>query len=251
MMHRWRLEIERSIPAIDLIDLAAEHGVYYSQKRQFAPEYSQQCYLTMLEREFAIGDFIDWQEGELRVSNQARRHMVTLIEDLNRLKNYKEESLYLAASLADRFLVNLAVKNEAPPCLIKLAVITTLVAAKLEEPIQPSYNRMVRLVASEWGVVVTKKELVDLEEEMIRLLDFDLHFTGPIPFLERFQRIYNLDQVRRDREAYALDFLARNFCRAMLRSQSYLTLKPSQVAAAALMLAINLSSSDLAPRIGM
>ena len=59
-------------------------------------------------------------------------------------------------------------------------------SAKLEEPVQPSYNRMVRLIATEWNVTMTKKELIDMESEMIRLLDFDLHFTGPIPFLERF-----------------------------------------------------------------
>jgi len=37
----------------------------------------------------------------------------------------------------------------------------------------------------------------------------------------------------------------------MLRSRDYLALKPSQVAAAALLLVINLSSSDLAPRCGL
>jgi len=52
---------------------------------------------------------------------------------------------------------------------------------------------MVRLVNSEWSVIVTKKELIDLEESIIRMLDFDLHYTGPVPFLERFLRIYNLD----------------------------------------------------------
>jgi len=124
-------------------------------------------------------------------------------------------------------------------------------AAKLEEPVQPSYNRMVRLVAAEWKVTMTKAELMNLESEMIRLLDFDLHYTSPIPLLERFQRIYGMDQVQRDREAYAINFLARNFCRSLLRSPSYLSLKPSQVAAAALLLAINLSSSDLAPLIGI
>ncbi len=119
--------------------------------------------------------------------------MITLIEDLNRLKNYKEETLYLAASLSDRLLVNLAVKNQPAPCLIKLAVISTLMAAKLEEPIQPSYNRMIRLAKSDWNVTITKDELVELEGRIIRMLDFDLHFTGPIPFLERFQRVFNLD----------------------------------------------------------
>lgn len=45
---------------------------------------------------------------------------------------------------------------------------------------------MVRLVANDWNVTIVKKELIDLEEDIIRQLDFDLHYTGPVPFLERF-----------------------------------------------------------------
>jgi len=86
----------------------------------------------MLSTEFAIGDYITLKQGKMQVSDQARRHMITLIEDLNRAKSYKEETLYLAASLADRYLVNLAVKNTKPPCLIKLSIVCTLMAAKLE-----------------------------------------------------------------------------------------------------------------------
>lgn len=37
----------------------------------------------------------------------------------------------------------------------------------------------------------------------------------------------------------------------MLRSKCYLSLKPSQISAAALILAINLSTSDLAPKVGL
>ena len=136
-----------------MIDLAAEHDYFFAHKRQFAPEYSQKAYMAMRNKEFAIGDYLDWQQGGgLKVSCQSRRHMITLIEDLNRLKNYKEETMYLAASLVDRYMVNLAVKNSVAPCLIKLAVIATLMVAKLEEPIQPSYNRMVKLVSNEWKV---------------------------------------------------------------------------------------------------
>jgi len=93
--------------------------------------------------------------------------MITLMEDLNRLKAYKEETLYLAASLADRFLVNLAVKNLPAPCMIKLAVVASLMAAKLEQPVQPSYNRMVRFVATNWSVDLVKNELIDLERDII------------------------------------------------------------------------------------
>lgn len=95
----------------------------------------------------------------------------------------------------------------------------------------------------EWSISFEKSELIDLEESVIRMLDFDLHCIGPIQFLERFQRIYNLDQVKKDGEAHALDVVARNFCRSMLKSRFFLSLKPSQIAAAALILAINLSTS--------
>ena len=40
MNRRWKLIIEKVIPAIDIIDLSTEHDYFYPKKRQFAPEYS-------------------------------------------------------------------------------------------------------------------------------------------------------------------------------------------------------------------
>ena len=45
----------------------------------------------------------------LKILNDTRQHMILLVEELVRLKDYNEETLYLAISIADRFLVNLAV----------------------------------------------------------------------------------------------------------------------------------------------
>ena len=86
--------------------------------------------------------------------------MVTLLEDLNRLKSYSEEQLYLATSLCDRYLVNLAVKDIKAPCLVKLAVVCTLISAKLEQPLHPSFNRMINLIKVEWNFNVTRLDLV-------------------------------------------------------------------------------------------
>lgn len=58
--------------------------------------------------------------------------MVTLLEALIAEKEYKEETLYLAVSLCDRYLVNLSISKQSPPCLIMLAITGTLMAAKLE-----------------------------------------------------------------------------------------------------------------------
>ena len=64
--------------------------------------------------------------------------------------------------------------------------------------------------------------------------------------------MFNLDLVHRhDKEAHTHNYLARLLCRIMLRQRSYLLLKPSQVAAASLMLAINLIAYDLAESFGV
>ena len=69
--------------------------------------------------------------------------MILLMEDLVRSKGYNLETLYLAVSIADRYLVNLAVQREKAPCLVTLSVTCLLIAAKIEEPISPSYLAMI------------------------------------------------------------------------------------------------------------
>lgn len=59
-------------------------------------------------------------------------------------------------------------------------------AAKLEEPIHPSFNRMIRLVKREWNFDTTKEELVELESQVIKRLDWDLISVSPLFFLERY-----------------------------------------------------------------
>ena len=66
-------------------------------------------------------------------------------------------------------------------------------AAKLEEPMQPSFARMVTLVKNEWDFSLDKEELVQLERQVMIVLNGDLLSITPIFFLERFQRIFGVD----------------------------------------------------------
>lgn len=112
--------------------------------------------------------------------------MITVIVELHRLKSYREETLYLACSLADRYLARLTSQHQPSPCLIRLAFVCTMMAAKLEEPMQPSFKRLIRLVHKEWNFITTREELIDLEASLISLLDFDLITPSPLFFLERY-----------------------------------------------------------------
>ena len=82
--------------------------------------------------ELALGDYFNLKENPLKLKENTRRHMVTLIESLIAEKNYKEDTLYLAVSLADRYLVNLSLTQKSSPCMILLSISATLLAAKLE-----------------------------------------------------------------------------------------------------------------------
>ncbi len=64
---------------------------------------------------------------------------------------------------------------------------------------------------------MTRDELIELERSIIDRLDFELHYTGPLLFLERFLRIYSLDQTSRDIESLAIASLAAGLLKKFLR----------------------------------
>ena len=86
----------------------------------------------MLQEEEIIGNYTEEISDFISIKEEERRGMVMLIEDIYVLKKYRRETLYLAVSLADRYLVHETVNGIEKPCLFKLAVICILMAAKLE-----------------------------------------------------------------------------------------------------------------------
>ena len=177
--------------------------------------------------------------------------MVMLIEEFNNLKGYKTDTLYLAVSLADKYLVNIAVKGEKAPCLISLAVVCILMAAKMEQPISPSFNRMILLLYENHKIKLKKADILNLEEKILLTLEFSCHHVSAVPFLERFLRIFGFDQGEKGSDAHQISGLAYKYCIFMQRTSRYLEFRPSQLASAALLLAINISVSTVAPSVGL
>lgn len=141
-----------------------------------------------MERDFPIGDYISdpANDRSIKVTQEIRLYMVTIIMEVQRLKRYKEQTLYLACSLADRFLAALMRAGSASPCLIHLSISSILLAAKLEEPIQPSFKRMAAQAMKEWEFDTDVAVLVHLESQIIKTLDFSLLYGGPLFYLQRF-----------------------------------------------------------------
>ena len=75
-----------------------------------------------------------------------RERLVSVLQDLHKKKDYKIETLHLAGSIADRYLKLVLSKDLEMPNMFALAATCTLMAAKLEQPVSPSFNRMIALL---------------------------------------------------------------------------------------------------------
>ena len=171
-----------SLPAVDLTDL--------SQKRQFAPEYSQRAYEEMLEKEFAIGNYLTHEAmQDLCIKSEDRKSMVYLLEELNEAEGWKQETLFQAISIADRYLNHRAKLGKPAPCLISLAVTSLMIAAKIEQHFTPSFKIMNSILADKHSLTVTKPLFMKIERKILQALEFSFSYEYPIVFLERYQRL--------------------------------------------------------------
>lgn len=135
--------------------------------------------------------------------------------------------MHIAVSIADRYLHFLAERSEKAPLLSHLTVISLLMAAKLNEPLVPAFENMVNMINGWQRDHVTNKDLVCLEEKIIKALEFDLNWISPLYFLERYQRLFGLDLIFQDKHSYLVDASAIYLCRFMMRDVKFLNFKPS------------------------
>ena len=177
MMKRHKAYLRTRLPVIDFEDSGT--------KRRFAPEYSYQAYLTMMRADAPVGNYLKLN-SQLGLEPRKRKGMVTMMRDLQKFKSYKVETFYLAVSIADHYLMVLARKGEVAPNMIYLGVVSLIIAIKLEEPIIPRLSKIIMLLMERHKITIEKDNLKQLEQKILIDLDFNIRYTPPITFLERF-----------------------------------------------------------------
>ena len=106
MYARWLKIVRKTVPSVDLADILEETSQDYVSKRQFAPLYSQNAYMTILDQDRIYSDYTTCQA--LKVTKEDREQMFFVIEKIHEIKEYKIETLFLAMSIADRYLEKLS-----------------------------------------------------------------------------------------------------------------------------------------------
>ena len=49
------------------------------------------------------------------------------------------------------------------------------------------------LLKSNYDIIVEKEDFLKLEKDLLVQLNFDLQYISPLSFLERFERLFNID----------------------------------------------------------
>ena len=192
----------------------------------------------MLQDEFPVGNYTGQKYKNLLITSRQRRGIVELIEKLHHLQQYKPETLYLATSIADRYIINQAIVGNSAPDAVVLAVTCVMLAGKLEQEESPSFNVLSSFMEqSSLRFSIQKKYFIRLENKVCRALEMDLTFTSPLPFLERFLRILDLDRPH-DQEGRTVTKLAKQICLQTMRTAAFLEFRPSTIAAGCLLMAI-------------
>lgn len=107
------------------------------------------------------------------------------------MKEYKNETLFVAISLFDRFLAKIGHWTYPRDQICLLSTICILIGAKLEQPVQPSMNKMINLLSEDEKINISKEKLLEFEFQMLIRFGFDFNFPSPIQAMERYLRIFD------------------------------------------------------------
>ena len=119
-----------------------------------------------------------------------------------------------------------------------------ILAAKLDT-VKADISKIIKTVKPS-----ERKTVIALEKQIIIALDCSLHNIAPIDFLDRFLRIFGMDQYE-NMCTEKIVWLAKGYCRFTSNYSSFLKYKPSQIAAASLCLSIGIIKTDFAAEIGL
>lgn len=172
------------------------------------------------------------------MTEHLRSYGIQKIFDLHQKKDYKEETLFVAAGIFDRYINISGVHSFDKHQVVHLATISVLMSAKLEQPISPSFTRMINLLSNDEKKSVTKQSLIDMESDILMRLGFDFNFPGPIQSMERYLRILGYDL---NRTVFDMGF---QICKFQLNEALFLDYRPTQISAAAVILSINIYEED-------
>ncbi|XP_034342047.1 G2/mitotic-specific cyclin-B3 [Arvicanthis niloticus] len=177
-------------------------------------------YLKEKEKEFIVEKYMD---GQMELTSDMRAILVDWLVEIQTSFYMSHETLYLAVKIIDRYLMKAQCKKSHLQLLGSTAY---MIAAKFEESYPPSLKQFLYICED----VYQKSDMVSLENNILKTLDFDINIPTAYNFLRRYASC-----IRASMKTLTL---SRFICEMTLQEYDYVEERPSKLAAASFMLAL-------------
>lgn len=189
----------------------------------YVAEYAEEVVENMRLHELRVApvpaDFLTKQEV---ISDKMRSILVDWLVEVHLKFKLTADSLFLTVQLLDRFLAARSVQRSQ---LQLVGVTCLLLAAKYVEVYAPEVRDFVNITDRAY----TRREIMDMEVQVLTVLKFRLQLPSQLVFLKRFARLLGADAQ--------LECLAQYILELALVDARMSRYQPSHVASASLLLA--------------
>ncbi|KAJ2080354.1 B-type cyclin [Coemansia sp. RSA 988] len=166
--------------------------------QKMVPEFCDVIFGYMRELEVKLMPDPNYVEHQAELSWATRTILVEWIVQVHYRFNLMPETLHLCINFIDRFLSVRAIKVNK---IQLVGAVCLLLAAKYEEMYIPSIKEIEFMVENNYA----EAEILSAERYILRMLNFDLGWPGPLSFLRRISKADGYDMSTRTLAKYLIE----------------------------------------------
>jgi len=158
------------------------------------------------------------------INSRMRAILIDWLVEVHMKFRLVPETLYLCVSIIDRYCSKVDVLRSK---LQLIGVTALLVACKHEEIYPPEVRDCVYITDRAYN----RQEVLDMEQDILKVLDWKIYMPTAFPFLDRFLTLTKASEMTKHVASYYLE--------RTLQEHQFLLFRPSLVSASAVILALN------------
>mmetsp|Transcript_8893 Transcript_8893/g.12738 ORF Transcript_8893/g.12738 Transcript_8893/m.12738 type:complete len:493 (-) Transcript_8893:259-1737(-) len=178
-------------------------------------------HLYKAEATYKVEPYMTRQED---INSRMRAILIDWLVEVHMKFRLVPETLYLCVSIIDRYCSKVDVLRSK---LQLIGVTALLVACKHEEIYPPEVRDCVYITDRAYN----RQEVLDMEQDILKVLDWKISIPTAYPFLDRFLSLTDASEMTTHAASYYLE--------RTLQEHSFLQFRPSVVCASAVILALN------------
>ncbi|MFS8003118.1 putative cyclin domain-containing protein [Helianthus anomalus] len=206
-----------------IVDIDSKH-----KDPQMCSLYAAEIYNNLRAAELKGRPLVNYMKTVQRdITQEMRGILIDWLVEVCEEYKLKSETLYLTVTLIDQYLSKMYIEKQR---LQLLGITCMLIASKYEEIIAPRVEDFCFITDGTYA----RREVLDMERQVVDVLSFQISVPTVIKFLRRFilaaQSSYKVPIVE-------LEYLANYLAELTLTEYSFLKFPPSLIAASAVFLA--------------